>query len=101
MGSSFESEVYRERQRLPGVSINVVRLMREILDTTEDAGVEVRLTLSRGRWEIAAYKAGSNEPLLIAWAQELELCLFRAAVHQRRRDERAMRYAGMQANSTD
>jgi hypothetical protein len=29
------------------------------------------------------------------------LCLFRAAVHQRRRDERAMRYAGMQANSTD
>ena len=89
MGSAFDSEVYSERQRLPGVSISLPKLLRELLWAADKKSVtlslEYRADVSGCEWwEI---RWGDQ----FAVATTLELCLFRAAVIRRRDDQRAQR----------
>lgn len=99
MSSAFDSEVYSERQRLPGVSINLPKLLRELLwGRGEPKRVTVTLEYRPDVagslwWEI---RWGDQ----FAAATELELCLFRAAVIRRRDDERAQRYARIESPPT-
>jgi hypothetical protein len=96
MGSLFDSEVYAERQRLPGVSVNLSRLMQHLLweqgGTKAEPGpvtltLEYRPDVDTSQWWTLRW--GDQ----FAAAKELELCLFRAAVIARRSDERAKKYA--------
>lgn len=105
MSSAFDSEVYAERQRLPGVSVSLARLMQAALfgASPDDAGPlkEVTLTLEyrpdvdTSQWWTLRWGDGQ-----FAAAKELELCLFRAAVLMRRDDERAKKYAGQTPAAT-
>ena len=94
MSSLFDSEVYAERQRLPGVSINLQRLMQTALwsgePKTVTLTVEYRKDVDTGMWWELRWGDGQYVA-----AKELELCLFRAAVAMRRDDKRAKKYAGM------
>lgn len=92
MSSLFDSEVYAERQRLPGVSVNLSRLMQAALwsgdPTSVSLTVEYRPDVDTGMWWTLRWGDGQ-----FAAAKELELCLFRAAVLMRQSDERAKKYA--------
>src|SRR5262249_28854304 len=98
MGSAFDSEVYAERQRLPGVSINLVRLMQTMLWSSGEDGKDIRPIRLHLEYRP---DVETSQWWTIAWggdfvsATTLELCLFRAAVMLRRDDERAQKYAGM------
>jgi hypothetical protein len=92
MSSMFDSEVYAERQRLPGVAINLARLMRHVMFLCQPhkavLQVEYRSDVETGEWWTLSWGEHRAE------ATTLELCLFRAAVIARRDDERAKKYAG-------
>ncbi len=92
MSSLFDSEVYAERQRLPGVAINLHRLMQAALwsgdPKTVTLTVEYRKDVDTGMWWELRWGDGH-----FVAAKELELCLFRAAVVMRQQDERAKKYA--------
>lgn len=97
MSSSFDSEVYVERQRLPGVAINLQRLMRYAMgghDKPASLKVEYRSDVDTSEWWTFTWIDFHGQERR-AEAKELELCLFRAAVSMRRDDERARKYAGM------
>jgi hypothetical protein len=90
MSSLFDSEVYGERQRLPGVSINLPRLMQHALWSGIDPKtltVEYRGDVDTSQWWTLRW--GDN----YAASKDLEVCLFRAAVQMRRDDDRAKKYA--------
>lgn len=91
MGSAFDSEVYAERQRLPGVTVSIPRLMQDLVYAVAEKRatltVEYRGDVETGLW----WELRWGEQF--AAATTLELCLFRAAVIRRRDDERAKRYA--------
>jgi len=83
MSSMFDSEVYAERQRLPGVSISLSKLMHELMwslekEKTVTLTLEYRPDVDTSQWW--ELKWGEQ----MAAAKELELCLFRAAVIRRR-----------------
>jgi hypothetical protein len=93
MSSAFDSETYAERQRLPGVAINLPRLMQHALHCgidpqTVTLSLEYRPDVDTCSWWTLRW--GDQ----FAAAKELELCLFRAAVMMRRADERSKKYAG-------
>lgn len=99
MSSAFDSEVYAERQRLPGIAINLPKLMKDALwKSGENPGhianvtltLEYRPDVDTSHWWTLRW--GKDQ---FVAAKELELCLFRAAVLMRREDERAKKYAGM------
>jgi len=99
MSSAFDSEVYAERQRLPGVSVSLARLMQHALwnqgERQQELGpvtltLEYRSDVDTSQWWTLRW--GKDQ---FVAAKELELCLFRAAVLMRRDDERAKKYAGM------
>jgi hypothetical protein len=91
VSSAFDSEVYAERNRLPGVSVNLARLMQHLMWLCEPhkatLEVEYRPDVETSQWWTLRW--GDQ----FAAAQTLELCLFRAAVIARRSDERAQKYA--------
>ena len=92
MSSLFDSEVYAERQRLPGVAINLARLMSIALHSGIDPQsvtltLEYRADVDTGVWWTLRW--GDR----FAGSKELEICLFRAAVLMRRDDDRAQKYA--------
>ena len=94
MSSAFDSEVYAERQRLPGVSINLAQLMQELMwagHSPQQATltVEYRSDVDTSLWWTLRW--GEQ----FAAATTLELCLFRAAVIRRRDDERTKKYASV------
>lgn len=96
MSSAFESEVYAERQRLPGVAINVATLLKLAVWNTPDCPpasltVEYRADVDTRTWW--TFRWGDQ----FAAAKDLEVCLFQAAVMMRKNDKRAQRYAGIQA----
>jgi len=106
MSSALESEVYAERQRLPGVGISVPKLMRELMLSAsypESGGADMRevsLTVAYRRdvetsqwWTLKWNRLRDDGAYdrMSAEATTLELCLFRAAVLARRDDERAKR----------
>ncbi len=99
MSSAFESEVYAERQRLPGASISLPRLMQDLMWSVADKKatltVEYRPDVETSQWWELRW--GDQ----FAAATTLELCLFRAAVLRRRDDERAQKYAGMPVSLED
>ena len=100
MSSIFDAEVYAERQRLPGVSISLPKLMQAMLwqeakhvgaiEASPNRERNVTLTLEyrpdvdTSKWWTLRWGDGQ-----FAAAKELDLCLFRAAVAARRDDERA------------
>lgn len=91
MSSLFDSEVYGERQRLPGGTISLPRLMQHALwsgidPQTVTLTVEYRPDVDTSQWWTLRW---GNQ---FAAAKELELCLWRAAVLMRRNDERAKKY---------
>lgn len=94
MSSAFDSEVYAERNRLPGVSIGLQKLMQSILWNGKQEPVsltlEYRPDVDTSQWWTLRWGEGR-----FAAAKELELCLFRAAVSARNEDERAKKYAGI------
>ncbi len=98
MSTAFDSEVYAERQRLPGAAIDLTRLLRALLSLSNvypdqpqvSLILEYRPDVDTSHWWTLRW-GGGNE----ISAKELELCLFRAAVLARQSDERARRYAGM------
>lgn len=103
MSSAFDTEVYTERQRLPGVTVSLQKLMNDLLwksgeNATPDCGgiqpvtltLEYRPDVDTSSWWTVKWGDGQ-----FTSAKELELCLFRAAVIARRDDERAKKYAGM------
>jgi len=100
MGSAFDSEVYAERQRLPGVTIGVSKLMQHLLWSLEDGHVEVKVErrsdVDTSMWWTVNWGVGFDGG---GWkgsvsATTLELALFRAAVIARRDDDRSKKYAG-------
>lgn len=97
MGSAFESEVYAERQRLPGVAIDLAQLMRYALfagvnPATVHLTMQYRPDVETSEWWVLAW--GEGPTAASVGATRFDLCLFRAAVALRRSDERAKRYAG-------
>ena len=102
MSSLFDSEVYAERQRLPGVSVSLTKLLNSLLWAITDDSNERKVSLS------VEYRhdVDTSQWWTIQWgdcraeAKELELCLFRAAVLARRDDERSRKYAGMPSEET-
>lgn len=100
MSSAFDSEVYAERQRLHGLSINPNHLMFTAIwvGDREDPPaalpvsltVEYRPDVDTSQWWTLRW--GKDQ---FASAKSMQLCLFRAAVLMRRGDERAKKYAGL------
>lgn len=94
MSSAFDTEVYNERQRLPGVTMSVPRLLSYLMWTLEK---ERKVTLSIEY----RHDVDTSEWWEVRWGDQfaagktLELALFRAACVARRDDERAKKYAGM------
>lgn len=88
MSSAFDSEVQAERHRLPGVSIAVAKLMKELLWESGSSGkihtvtltVEYRPDVDTSQWWTIRWGDKGS----FAAAKELELCLFRAAVAAKR-----------------
>lgn len=97
MSSSLDSEVYAERQRLPGVMVSIPRLMLAALWSVPEQPrvtltLEYRPDVDSSQWWTLRW--GENGDEFIS-SKELEVCLFRAAVILRRTDERAKKYAGI------
>ena len=97
MSSAFESEVYAERQRLPGVAIDVAAILKLAVWNTPDCPpasltVAYRPDVDTRTWW--TFRWGDQ----FVGAKDLEVCLFRAAVMMRKGDKRAQRYAGMQGD---
>lgn len=94
MSSTFDSEVYAEQQRLPGVTVSIPKLMHHLMWLVQpmraSIEVEYREDVETGQWWTVRW--GEQ----FAAAQRLELALFRAAVIARRDDERAKKYAGQE-----
>lgn len=94
MSSSFDTEVYAERQRLPGVTISLSKLLTHLMWAREGwckatISAEYRQDVDTGEWWTVSWGDQSAE------GKTLDLALFRAAVIARRTDERAKKYAGM------
>jgi hypothetical protein len=95
MSTAFDTEVYTERQRLPGVSISLPGLMQHLMwsqgqPASVSLTLEYRSDVDTSQWWTLRW--GDQ----FATGKTLELCLFRAAVLARRDDARAKLYAGIE-----
>ena len=96
MSTWLDMEVANERKHLPGVSINIQRLLTELVFADECHDVnrkkEVRLTVQyrpsveTSLWWRLVWFDGEGD--CFAEASRLELCLMRAAVLLRRENKR-------------
>lgn len=110
MSSAFDSEVYAERQRLPGVTISLTKLMQELLwaEARDTGAIEASPRQREPVTLTLEYRPDVETSMwwTLRWGEQfaaattLELCLFRAAILRRRDDERAKRYAGMIEDKT-
>ena len=96
----LDTEVYTERNRLPGVSISISKLMQHLLGSIEKGNVSItvehRSDVDTGMWWTVAWGEKDTPRGRFAAATTPELALFRAAVFARQDDERARKYAGME-----